>query len=48
VQAGEHEVSIAVEDLPLPWGLEDDRPQPVTVTVRGVADIDFTLTRIIQ
>jgi len=48
VQAGEHAVSIAVEDLPLPWGLEDDVPQPVVVTVRGVADVNFALTRIIQ
>ena len=48
VQAGEHAVSIAVEDLPLPWVLEDDTPRPVTVTVRGVAEVDFSLTRIIQ
>jgi hypothetical protein len=48
VQAGEHAAAIAVEDLPLPWGLEDDAPVSVTVTVRGVADIDFALTRIIQ
>jgi hypothetical protein len=48
VQAGEHEVSIAVEDLPLPWGLEDDGPQAVTVKVRAVAEVDFALTRIIQ
>ena len=48
VQAGEHAVSIAVEDLPLPWGLEDDRPQPLTVTVRGVTEADFALTRIVQ
>jgi len=48
VQAGKHAVSIAVEDLPLPWVLEDDTPRPVTVTVRGVAEADFALTRIIQ
>jgi hypothetical protein len=48
VQAGEHEVSIAVEDLPLPWGLEDDGPQAVTVKVRAVAEVNFALTRIIQ
>jgi len=48
VQAGEHAVSIAVEDLPLPWGLEDDAPQPVVVSVRGVADVNFALTRIVQ
>jgi hypothetical protein len=48
VAAGEHAVSIAVEDLPLPWGLEDDMPQPLTVTVRGVAEVNFALTRIVQ
>ena len=48
VSAGKHSVTIAVEDLPLPWVLEDDKPQPVTVTVRGVAEVDFALTRIIQ
>jgi len=48
VQAGGHSVSIAVEDLPLPWVLEDDAPHPVTVTVRGVAEANFFLTRIIQ
>jgi hypothetical protein len=48
VPAGEHAVSIAVEDLPLPWGLDDDRPQTVPVAVREDAVVNFALTRIIQ
>ena len=48
VPAGEHAVSIAVEDLPLPWGLDDDAPQSVSVAVREDAVVNFALTRIIQ
>jgi len=48
VPAGEHAVSIAVEDLPLPWGLDDDTPQTVPVAVREAAVVNFALTRIIQ
>ena len=48
VPAGEHAVSIAVEDLPLPWGLDDDRPQTVPVAVREDAVVNFALTRIMQ
>jgi len=48
VPAGEHAVSIAVEDLPLPWGLDDESPRTVSVAVREDAVVDFGLTRIIQ
>jgi hypothetical protein len=46
VPAGEHTVSLALEDLPLPWGLEDETPQPVTVSVRKDSSVNFALTRI--
>jgi hypothetical protein len=46
VSAGEHTLSIAVEDLPLPWGLDDERPQSVYVKPRGEAVHEFALTRI--
>ena len=46
VPAGEHSVSVAMEDLPLPWGLEDETPQTVVVTVRQNSAVDFALTRI--
>ena len=46
VPAGAHTVSIAVEDLALPWGLEDETPRPVDVSVRQDSVVDFALTRI--
>jgi len=46
VPSGEHTVSIAIEDLPLPWGLEDETPQPVMVSVRQNSVVNFALTRI--
>jgi hypothetical protein len=46
VPAGEHSVSIAVEDLPLPWGLEDETPRSLIVPVRSNSVVDFALTRI--
>jgi len=46
VPAGEHSVTLAIEDLPLPWGLEDESPQPVVVPVRQNSVVNFALTRI--
>ena len=46
VPAGEHTLSLPVEDLPLPWGLDDERPRPVNVPVRGTREVQFGLTRI--
>ena len=46
VPAGEHTVTLAIEDLPLPWGLEDESPQPVVVPVRQNSVVNFALTRI--
>jgi len=46
VASGEHSLSIAIEDVPLPWGLKDERPLKVRVPVRGEAEIDFALTRL--
>ena len=46
VPAGEHTVRIAIEDLPLPWGLEDETPQPVMVSVRQNSEVNFALTSI--
>jgi hypothetical protein len=46
VRAGEHSVSLAVEDLALPWGLDDETPRAVGVSVRGNSVVDFALTRI--
>ena len=46
VPAGTHTVSVAVEDLALPWGLEDETPRSVEVSVRQDSSVDFALTRI--
>jgi hypothetical protein len=46
VAAGEHFITIGVEDVPLPWGLEDDRPQTVDVPARGQAAVDFALIKL--
>jgi hypothetical protein len=43
VPAGAHEVTLLTEELPLPWGLDDERPQPITVWVRQTAMLDFPL-----
>lgn len=46
VSAGAHDVTLAVEDLPLPWGLLDETPRRVQVEVRGSAVVDFALQRL--
>jgi hypothetical protein len=46
VPAGEHDVILAQEDLPLPWGLLDETPRPVKVSVRDTAVLDFGLRRL--
>jgi hypothetical protein len=44
VPAGAHTVMILVEELPLPWGLDDERPREREVRFRQGTDIDFPLT----
>ncbi len=46
VPPGEHRVSVVLERIPLPWGLEDEAPRPVTVQVREDARIEIGLTRV--
>jgi hypothetical protein len=43
VPTGLHEVTLLTEELPLPWGLDDERPQPVAVWFRQTAVLDFPL-----
>jgi hypothetical protein len=43
VPTGTHEVTLLTEELPLPWGLDDERPRSVTVWFRQTADLDFPL-----
>ena len=46
VRAGQHYVRVAVEDAPLPWGLDDEAPRAVLVPVRGDGRIDFGLVNL--
>lgn len=46
VPAGEHSLSLAVEDIPLPWGLDDETPRTVYVRPRAEITREFALTRI--
>jgi hypothetical protein len=45
VPAGDHTLSIAQEDLPLPWGLADEHPGKVSVGVRERRTIAIPLVR---
>ncbi|MDX1697934.1 MAG: SdrD B-like domain-containing protein, partial [Thiohalobacterales bacterium] len=45
VFAGEHTISIMLEDIPLPWGLDDESPRRVNVDVRGRTTASFPLVR---
>ena len=46
VASGDHYVSIGIEDVPLPWGLEDESAQRVYVSTRGEGEIDFALIKL--
>lgn len=48
VPSGGHHVRLAVEDLPLPWGLDDETPTPVDVRVRQTTEVNFPLVRVDQ
>ena len=48
VASGSHEVTLALEDLPLPWGLLDEAPRRVSVSVRQRSEVDFALQQINQ
>lgn len=46
VPAGTHDVTLAQEDLPLPWGLLDETPRSLSVSVRSTTVLDFGLRRL--
>ena len=48
VKTGMHQLTLAVEDLPLPWGLLDESPRQVQVNVRETSNVDFPLQQINQ
>jgi hypothetical protein len=45
VPAGRHTLSVAQEDLPLPWGLEDETPRALDVQVRSRTGVAIPLVR---
>jgi len=44
VPTGDHEVIALMDNLPLPWGLEDETPRRARVAYRTTATISFPLT----
>jgi len=48
IAAGEHDLSLALEELPLPWGLLDDAPRKVNVDISAGSEVNFALRRIDQ
>ncbi len=46
VPAGRHMLEVALDNVPLPWGLMDDRPQGVDVAPRGTTQLDYALTKL--
>ncbi|MGI9330718.1 MAG: hypothetical protein ACR2QB_08350 [Gammaproteobacteria bacterium] len=45
VPTGRHEVQLLTEDVPLPWGLEDERARPVEIGFRRDSILAFPLQR---
>ena len=48
VPAGKHVLTLALEDLPLPWGLLDETPLKAQVGVRQTSTVDFGLRKITE
>jgi hypothetical protein len=46
VASGDHYISIGIEDVPLPWGLDDESAKQVYVPNRGEGEIDFALIKL--
>ena len=43
VPTGPHQVRVLTEELPLPWGLDDELPRQVRVDLRQTARVEFAL-----
>jgi hypothetical protein len=46
VASGDHTISIGIEDVPLPWGLEDESARQLYVPIRGEGEMDFALIKL--
>ena len=45
VPSGDHSVVVALDNVPLPWGLIDEGPRGVKVSPREAVQLDYALTR---
>jgi len=45
VPTGDHEVFVLLDNIPLPWGLDDDTPRRARVAYRSLASVNFPLTQ---
>ncbi len=43
VPSGVHFIRLGLDNVPLPWGLQDERARSVEVKVRGKSRLDFPL-----
>ncbi len=48
VPTGEHDIIIGLEDVPLPWTLDDESPRKIEVFNRDDTTIDFPLVKLNQ
>ena len=46
VPTGSHEIQVLTDKLPLPWGLDDERPQRVEIGFRRDSNLVFPLRRL--
>ena len=48
VPSGAHSLRLALENVPLPWGLDDERPKTVVVDPRATSQFDYALIKLNQ
>lgn len=46
VPAGDHALALSLDNVPLPWGLADERPRAVGLKPRTTVDLDYPLTKL--
>jgi hypothetical protein len=46
VPVGDHTLQVALDNVPLPWGLADESPRQIKVVPRDTAHLDYGLTKI--
>ncbi len=45
VPAGEHQLAVTLDNVPLPWGLDDEAPRTLEIGARETERLDFPLTQ---